>query len=109
MAFNFGKLNRGTVREGIDTNNMEFKPLKDFCGETVKCNGFFFTYGQYGKQVVVVGDEYLINMPQRAVKQFEYIENDFDAMDEILKGNVVIKDIEIIETKRGNTTKYKFA
>ena len=71
----FEKLNRrSTVREDIDTQAMEFKPLKDFCGTKIKVDGFFFTEGRYGTQVVVVGNGYLINMPKRAAEQFEKIE-----------------------------------
>lgn len=107
MAFNFSNLNkRSTVREGIDTQNMEFKPLKDFCGQKVKCDGFFFTDGKYGKQVVVVGSGYLINMPARAVEQFEQIAADNEAVDAVLKGKLVIKDIKIIDTRNGQTTAY---
>ena len=107
MAYNFNNLNkRSTVREGIDTQSMEFKPLKEFCGQRVKCDGFFFTDGKYGKQVVVVGSGYLINMPARAVEQFEEIAVNAEAVDEVLKGHLVLKDIKMIDTRNGKTTAY---
>lgn len=110
MAFNFGSLNkRSTVREGIDTQEMEFKPLKDFCGQKIKCDGFFFTDGKYGKQVVVVGNGYLVNMPARAVEQFEQIAQNSEALDEVLKGRLVLKDIKLIDTRNGQTTAYNLA
>ena len=60
----FESLNkRSTVCAGINTQDMEFAPLKDFCGQHFVCEGFFFTDGKYGEQVVVVGAGYLINMP----------------------------------------------
>lgn len=107
MAFNFNNLNkRSTVREGIDTREMEFKPLKDFCGQKIKCDGFFFTYGKYGKQVVLVGNGYLINMPNRAVKQFEEIASNAEAVDAVLAGHLLIKDIKMIDTRNGKITAY---
>lgn len=107
MAYNFDNLNkRSTVREGIDTQSMEFKPLKEFCGQRVKCDGFFFTDGKYGKQVVVVGSGYLINMPARAVEQFEEIAGNAEAVDAVLKGHLVLKDIKMIDTRNGKTTAY---
>lgn len=38
----FAKFNKGTktVKEGIDTKNLEFKPLKDFIGQELICVGF---------------------------------------------------------------------
>lgn len=110
MSFNFGNLNkRSTVREGINTQDMEFKPLKEFCGQRIKCDGFFFTDGKYGRQVVVVGNGYLINMPSRAVEQFDEIAQNNDAMDEVLKGHLVLKDIKLIDTRNGQTTAYTLA
>ena len=107
MAYNFDNLNkRSTVREGIDTQSMEFKPLKEFCGQRVKCDGFFFTDGKYGKQVVVVGSGYLINMPARAVEQFEEIAGNAEAVDAVLKGHLVLNDIKMTDTRNGKTTAY---
>lgn len=107
MAFNFNNLNkRSTVKEGIDTREMEFKPLKDFCGQRIKCDGFFFTDGKYGKQVVLVGNGYLINMPNRTVNQFEEIAANAEAVDAVLTGHLVIKDIKMVDTRNGKTTAY---
>ena len=63
-----------TVREGIDTSDIEFRSLKDFCGKRIEVDGFFFPEGKFGKQVVVVGNGFLINMPGRAVEAFEDIQ-----------------------------------
>lgn len=106
-SFNFDKLNRRhTVREGIATENMEFRPLKDFCGKNIKCDGFFFTDGKYGRQVVIVGNGYLINMPSRAVEQFEQINEDVDALNAVLSGGLVLTDIKMVNTRNGMTTAY---
>ncbi len=105
----FNELNtkgKNTVKEGIDTSDMDFRPLKDFVGKRIKVDGFFFTNGNYGKQVVVVGNGYLINMPARAVEQFEKIYENDEMLEAVLDGNLVIVDIEPLETRNGSTTAY---
>lgn len=107
----FDKLNnkRVTVREDINTENMEFKPIKDFVGQTIKVDGFFFTTGgHYGKQVVVVGNGYLINMPKRAVETFEQVANNDDMLNAVLGGHMIITDIKPIKTRNGDSTGYTF-
>ena len=96
-----------TVREGIDTSDMEFRPLKDFCGKRIKVDGFFFTEGKYGKQVVVVGNGFLINMPGRAVETFETIQSNESLLKGMLDGHLCIRDIKMVETKNGTTAAYK--
>ena len=96
-----------TVREGIDTSDMEFKPLKDFCGKTIKVDGFFFTEGNFGKQVVVVGSGFLINMPARAVETFEEIQNNESLLKGVMDGHLCIRNIKMIDTKNGTTAAYK--
>lgn len=100
---------RKTMQEGIDTSKMEFKPLKDFCGKSISVNGFFFTEGKYGKQVVVVGCGYLINMPSRAVEQFEEIESNEEMLKAVLEGKLVLENIRMVETKNGTTAAYELA
>ena len=106
----FDELNRkSTVRDGINTEDLEFAPLKDFCGQKFRCDGFFFTDGKYGRQVVVVGGGYLINMPKRAVEQFETIQASPDLLEAVLAGKLMIKDIKMIDTRNGKTTAYTLA
>ena len=92
----FKSLNKGNsyVREGIDTKNQEFAPLKNFIGQTIRVDGFFFTNGKYGKQVVVVGEGFNINMPARALEQFEAIAADREMVDAVLAGKLIINDIK---------------
>lgn len=105
IMFNeLNKVYKDTVREGIDTMSMEFKPLKDFEGKTLKVDGFFFTKGKYGRQVVVVANGYKVNMPKRAVKTFKSIEaNDF-MLKAVMEGKLEIINIKEIETSSGNDT-----
>lgn len=106
----FENLNKyqATVKEGIDLNLLQFKPLKDFIGQTVKVDGFFFTNGRYGKQVVVVGNGYKINMPGRAVEEFEVIQSNPVMLKAVLDGKLMLGDIKIKDSTNGTTTIYKF-
>lgn len=107
--FNEMNGNKKTVREGIDTRSMDFAPLKDFCGREFVVDGYFFTNGHYGRQVVVVGAGTLINFPKRATKVFEAIDNDPQKVEAVLKGHLKIKDIEIGQTKNGSAVFYTLA
>lgn len=106
----FENLNsKRTIREGIDLQALNFVKLSDFTGAIIKVDGFFFTKGRYGQQLVVVGNNYKINMPARAVKQFHQIEEDGQMLKALLEGHCCIKDIAV-ETKNGrSTTVYKLA
>lgn len=92
----FSKLNKSgaVVREGINTRDYQFKPLKDFIGRDIPVDGYFFTHGRYGKQVVVVGLGTNINMPARALEQFEAIDADEDLKDAVLRGELVLTGIK---------------
>lgn len=105
--FNEMNFNKRTVREGVNTDNMDFSPLKNFLGQEIKVDGFFFTDGKYGKQVVVVGNGCLINMPKRAVEVFEAINSDDVKVQAVLAGHLKLTDIATIDTKNGTTTSYR--
>ena len=96
MAFDFGTLNKGkkTIRDGINLDDMSFKPLKDFIGQTLKVDGFFFTEGKYGKQAVVIASGTKINIPKRYVEDFEKIRDNQEALDAVLSGNTSQATIE---------------
>lgn len=102
----FNELNeiKSTVKAGIDTRNLEFTPLSTFCGTTLRVDGFFFTNGKYGKQVVVVGNGYNVNMPKRATEVFERIYNDDKMLKAVLAGRLAITGIKVITTQNGNET-----
>ena len=105
----FNELNTNfvsTVKEGINTDTMEFKPLGDFAGTTVKVDGFFFTHSKkYNtEQVVVVGNGYKINMPQRAVDVFKSIRDNEFMLKAVLEGKLEIINIHPITAKNGNDT-----
>ena len=105
----FNEMNnyKQTVKEGIKLENLPYKPLKDFVGYTLFVDGFFFTNGKYGRQVVVVANGAKINMPARAVETFEAIMADDEKLQAVLGGKLCIVDIKIVETKNGTTTSFK--
>ena len=102
----FEKFNRGNVvlKEGVDLQSMEFKKLREFEGVELNVEGFFFTNGDYGKQVVVVANGYKINMPIRAVEQFESIMNDEESKQGVIDGHLMIVDVHETKTTKGRKT-----
>lgn len=107
--YDFNVLNDSiqTVREGIDLKELPFKPLKDFREQTLKVDGFFFTKGKFGKQVVIVANNAKINMPARAVEKFEVIAQTPEALKCMFDGHLIITDIHEVETRNGVTTSFK--
>lgn len=111
MAFSFESLNKenkNTVRTGINTEDMKFKPLKDFIGQTLNVDGFFFTSGKWGKQVVVVANGCKINMPKRCVEEFEKIRDNDEALQQVMDGKLIITDIEAFDAKEGKTATFNY-
>lgn len=107
----FEQLNKDkirTVKEGIDTSKMEFVPLKNFIGKTVKVDGFFFTKGKFGEQVVVVGEGVLINIPKRYTEEFKAIRDKADFLAAVLDGKLSLGDIKEIDSKNGKTVAFEF-
>lgn len=104
----FKSLNNGNsyVREGIDTRSQEFAPLKNFTDQTIRVDGFFFTNGNYGKQVVVVGEGFNINMPARALVQFEAIAADPEMVKAVLAGKLIINEIKAGKSQSGQDTTF---
>ena len=109
--FDFSTMNKGkkTIRDGINLDDMNFKPLKDFVGQTLTVDGFFFTDGKYGKQAVVIASGTKINMPKRYVEDFEAIRDNDEALQTMLEGHMQITDIQMFDGKNGKTAICKFA
>ena len=108
MLFESLNLTSRTLREGVDLSKLEFKPLKDFINKDILVEGFFFTDGKYGKQVVVVGNNAKINLPSRYVEKFEAIENDPEMLKGVMDGRLALTNIKSIATNNGNTTTFLF-
>ena len=99
-----------TIKEGIKLEDLQFRKLKDFAGKTLAVDGFFFTNGDYGKQLVVVARDneggWKVNMPNRAIDKFEAIKADKDMLKAVLEGHLQIVDIQEQKLGRGITTLY---
>ena len=112
MAYSFTSLNtssKKTIKEGINTDDMKFAPLKDYVGKTLKVDGFFFTTGgKWGKQVVVIAEGAKINMPKRCTEQFEQIRDNDETLNAMLEGHLCITNIEKFAAKDGNTVIFDF-
>ena len=104
----FGELNKkSTVKEGIDTSNMEFKKLREFIGFNVNPVGFFITEGKFGEQAVVVSEDCLINMPSYTT---ETLKNLTDEQIEAIKdGKMIITDIAVKEIHGKECTVFRYA
>ena len=104
----FGELNKkSTVKEGIDTSNMEFKKLREFIGHNVNPVGFFITDGKFGEQAVVVTEECLINMPSYATETFKNLSA--EQIDAIKDGKMLITDIAVKEIHGKECTVFRYA
>ena len=104
----FGELNKkSTVKEGIDTSNMEFKKLREFIGSNVNPVGFFITEGKFGEQAVVVTEECLINMPSYATETFKNLSA--EQIDAIKAGKMIITDIAVKEIHGRECTVFRYA
>ena len=109
-----------TIKEGINLEDLEFRKLKEFIGEDLAVDGFFFTNGDYGEQLVVVArtlgkvhaitqGAYKVNMPNRAINQFKQIRDNRDMLNAVLEGHLMITGIEEGKVGRGVTTLYTLA
>ena len=104
----FGELNKkSTVKDGIDTSNMEFKKLREYIGSSVNPVGFFITEGKFGEQAVVVTEECLINMPSYATETFKNLSA--EQIDAIKEGKMLITDIAVKEIHGRECTVFRYA
>ena len=104
----FGELNKkSTVKEGIDTSNMEFKKLREFIGSNVNPVGFFITEGKFGEQVVVVTEDCLINMPSYTTETFKNLTD--EQIEAIKDGKMIITDIAVKEIHGREGVVFRYA
>lgn len=112
MAFSFESLNKEskkTIRDGINTEAMKFHSLKEYVGQTLSVDGFFFTTGgKWGEQVVVIAGGDKINMPKRCVAEFKSIRDNDEALNMMLDGKMIITDIAEYSAENGKTVTFNF-
>ena len=65
--FSFENLNHSkkTMKENINLDNMTFVNIKDFIGQELPVDGFFFTTSKFGEQVVICSGDKKVNIPSR--------------------------------------------
>lgn len=104
----FKELNsKKTVREGINLSDLPFVKLKDVTDDELLVDGFFFTEGDYGRQVVVVANGLKVNMPARAVSLFEKISDSDVLLNGVLEHHLKITNIRESKTKKGSTVLFE--
>lgn len=92
-----------------DLAALPFKGLKDYIGKEVIVEGYFFSEGNYGKQVSVISEGVKINLPKRCVEDFEKISDNEDMKKAVLDKKLKLVDIKELDTKNGTTTVFTFA
>ena len=108
MSYDFSKRNKknGVRPADLNTDSFEYSHIRECAGEDVAVKGFFFTKGKKGRQVVVITDDCFLNMPGWAVEEFEDLQEDPDAVEAILNGELVLTNIREATTKDGYNTVY---
>lgn len=87
---------------GIDTKGMKFNKLGNVFNHgvtTVNCNGFFFTTGEYGTQVVAIGDTELYNLPKAKVEVVKEMIKDADTVNAIKNKKLALHIREYTNTQ----------
>lgn len=105
----FEQLNRNSnavLKENVKLEDMNFIKLREFIGKEITVDGFFFTNGEYGEQVVIVSGTHKINMPARAVEQFKAISESEEMRNAVLEGHLAITAIKELKGKRGKYIAY---
>lgn len=107
---------KSTVREGIDTKELEYIKIDELAGMKgikfpVRIIGFFVKDGDYGKNctlIVDTGKEVLgVNVPKRYAEKFEAY--DAGEVEQIKDGALGIGEIKLnFKTPKGVTTMIDF-
>lgn len=108
MFKELNKSSKHTVRDGIKTDEMSFKALKEFSGQKIKVDGFFFTEGKYGKQTVIIGNGAKINIPKRYTPDFEAIRDDDAKLSAVLAGKLLLGNIHEGDSSNGKTVYFDY-
>lgn len=102
------KLNRGgegVRKANINTEGMEFVNLITYSNNGTKkldIDGFFFKTGNFGKECVVIADGKLINMPARAVEEFQQILDDSELTQALIDGKVYLENLSVFHDNKYN-------
>lgn len=109
----FSQFNTGskkTIRDGINLDSLgDFHKLKEFVGQELIVDGFFFTSGKYGDQCVIVASGRKINLPKRFADDFKKFRDDQETLDSILAGGLKLVNIREIDAQNGKTVTFEYA
>ena len=116
----FEQLNKDvkkTVKDGINTESMEFVALYDkkrglwseVAGKEIPVDGFFFVDGKYGKKTIVIGLGKKIELPKRYTETFLKIRDDKDMLQAVLDGKLKLTDIHEVESDNGKSAAFTLA
>lgn len=108
--FSFEDLNtsKKTIRDGINLDEMNFISWKEYIGKDLKVDGFFFTNGKYGEQVVIVADGKKVNIPKRFTETFKKIRDNDEALQQVIAGKLVLANIREIDSQNGKTGTFDY-
>lgn len=111
--FSFENLNpnsKKTIRDDINLDEMNFISWKEYIGKDIKVDGFFFTEGKYGRQVVIVdaANGKKVNIPKRFTDDFMKIRDDDEALAQVIAGKLVLANIREIDSKNGKTGTFDY-
>ena len=95
-----------TVNAEINTQELDFTALEDYVGQKIRVYGFFFNESKYGKQVVVVTPDALINMPKRCVADFESLSD--EEIESVMNGGMVLANLKPFDSKQGKTVVFDY-
>lgn len=101
---------KSTVKEGIDVTAMieagNFHKISEYVGKTIKPVGMIFTESKrgYGRQVMLVTEDALVNMPGWCVDTFQEIANAPEELAAFKEGKCLITNITEKDTGKGNPT-----
>lgn len=117
MAFNFESMNsnKKTMKDGINLDKMgDFVSWKNYIGQDISVEGFFFTKGKYGEQVVIVGhsaqipDNKKINIPKRFTENFKQIRDNDEALEQVIAGKLVLANVREFDAENGKTGTFDY-
>ena len=112
--FSFEDLNatssKKTIRDGINLDEMNFISWKEYIGKDLKVDGFFFTKGKYGEQVVIVdaANGKKVNIPKRFTEDFKKIRDNDEALAQVIAGKLVLANIRAIDSQNGKTGTFDY-
>lgn len=112
---NYNHKSTAVLPKEVDLTTLEFKKLKEFVGEELVLEGFFFSNGNWGRQVSIYTHTpkypkgVKINMPKRYTDIFEDMASKQPIVEEILNKQAKLTNIEVKKSKNGETVIFDFA